>query len=163
MTSMDQLHENFAIAVHQTAHQWRIGLDRRLKPFGLSQSTWRVLLTLHHASAPLSQHTLADCLGVDGASVVRLIDKLESDGLVRRGLDPQDRRVRLITLTERGQEAIVPFKAAAREFARDLLAVFPEEELASATSVLTQVLHQLESLDRAFGVADAIQRVREER
>jgi MarR family transcriptional regulator for hemolysin len=143
---MDELYENFAVGVHRTAHQWRICLDRRLRPLGLSQSTWRVLLILQHACEPQSQNAIAEALGVDGASVVRLIDKLEADGLVKRGFSPQDRRVRLITLTEGGLEKIAPLRAEARQLTRELLSGLDEQELAVASKLLTGVLGRLDNL-----------------
>ena len=143
---MDELHEKFALALHQTAHHWRIGVDRRLRPLGLSQSTWRVLLCLHHSMDAQTQNAIADTLGVDGASVVRLIDKLEDDGLVQRGFNPQDRRVRLISLTERGRERIAPFMCEARQFSRELLEELSPEELEAATSILGRLLVRLESM-----------------
>jgi DNA-binding MarR family transcriptional regulator len=48
--------------------------------------------------------------------VSRVIDRIESEGLVQRQADPNDRRAQQITLTRTGEEAV-------REFAPHLVAV----------------------------------------
>jgi MarR family transcriptional regulator for hemolysin len=49
---------------------------------------------------------LADAIGIEGASLVRLIDELQSSGLVTREPDPSDRRANVVSLTPRGREVV---------------------------------------------------------
>jgi DNA-binding MarR family transcriptional regulator len=51
-----------------------------------------------------SQKDIADFLGVTGPTVVRIIDALEKKELVRRTRDEQDRRIVLVSLTDKGVE-----------------------------------------------------------
>jgi DNA-binding MarR family transcriptional regulator len=46
------------------------------------------------------QVTLADYVGVEGATLVRLVDQLSAAELVRREVDPSDRRANVLSLTE---------------------------------------------------------------
>ena len=70
------------------ARMWRLRLDARLRedarlaPFNLSLAKWRVLLRLQRSAEGLSQRQLAELVGVEGATMVGLIDRLEADGLV---------------------------------------------------------------------------------
>lgn len=55
------------------------------------------------ANAPeIDQRTLAQSIGVDTSTIASVIDRLEARGLVQRGASPDDRRVRLLTLTAAG-------------------------------------------------------------
>lgn len=92
--------EGFGLTVGEVARQWRLMLDARLRPLGLSFSRWAVLVTLHF-EGPMSQVELARYIGVEASSMVRQIDKLEKEDLVRRTPHPEDRRVKLVALDER--------------------------------------------------------------
>jgi DNA-binding MarR family transcriptional regulator/N-acetylglutamate synthase-like GNAT family acetyltransferase len=54
--------------------------------------------------ARLTTQTLRERLGIDSGYLSRLLRRLEADGLIRVLPDPGDRRRRLVTLTEAGQE-----------------------------------------------------------
>ena len=60
-----------------------------------------MLRILEGAQTPLAQQEIAKQLLVSRANVTGLIDKLEAEGLVQRG-STEDRRVKLIHLTDRG-------------------------------------------------------------
>ncbi len=68
-----------------------------LRP-GLSVPQFIVLTVL--ARHPLTLKGLADHMMLTPSSLVPIIDRLESEGLVVRGQDPDDRRRRPLTLTE---------------------------------------------------------------
>jgi len=57
-------------------------------------------------AANLSQQALGERLQIPASSVVALLDQLEAKGLVRRRLDPTDRRVRLVELSEAGRAVL---------------------------------------------------------
>jgi DNA-binding MarR family transcriptional regulator len=57
-------------------------------------------------AASLSQQALGERLQIPASSVVALLDQLEAKGLVRRRLDPTDRRVRLVELSEAGRAVL---------------------------------------------------------
>jgi len=54
------------------------------------------------AAKDLSQQALGEILHIPASSIVALLDQLEEKGYVRRRLDPADRRVRVVELTEAG-------------------------------------------------------------
>jgi len=58
------------------------------------------------AAKALSQQALGESLHIPASSIVALLDQLEAKGLVCRRLDPTDRRVRLVELTEAGQAVL---------------------------------------------------------
>ena len=60
------------------------------------------VLHLIEPGRPLPMNHLADTLSCDASNVTGLIDRLESRGLVRREPSRQDRRVKVLQLTETG-------------------------------------------------------------
>ncbi|MFO1309565.1 MAG: MarR family transcriptional regulator [Burkholderiales bacterium] len=137
-TATASLAEEFAHLLHVTAHDWRTALDRRLRPLGLSRATWMLLAYVRKLDAP-SQTVLADRLGLEGPSVVRLVDRLEREGLVERR-SAADRRVRTIHLTAKGEALSAEIHRAAAAMRGELFAGIGEAELEAARSVL-QRLH----------------------
>ncbi|SDL79987.1 DNA-binding transcriptional regulator, MarR family [Nonomuraea maritima] len=77
----------------------------RFGEHGLSAARVRLLTTL--GQRPGSRmRDLADALGVSGRAITPLVDALESEGLVARRPDPDDRRAFRLTLTDAGLGAI---------------------------------------------------------
>ena len=64
------------------------------------------VLTAAVQAEPPTQAALAERLLIDRSVMTYLLDDLESAGLVRRRVDPGDRRVRRVCATERGREAL---------------------------------------------------------
>jgi DNA-binding MarR family transcriptional regulator len=62
----------------------------------------------------LAGHDLADQLGVGLATTSGIVDRLEKRGLVARRVDPDDRRVRRIGLTDEGRALIEDFNENGR-------------------------------------------------
>ncbi len=59
---------------------------------------------LHALSSPMPMNVFASTLSLEGSTVTGLADRLEARGLVERRPDPSDRRVKLLALTEAGEE-----------------------------------------------------------
>ena len=97
------LTHEFGLRLVQMGHRWRRVLDERLRPTGLSQSTWRTLFHLAHLGDGILQKDLAIAIGIEGPSLVRLLDSLEIDGLIERRPAANDRRGKTLHLTALGQ------------------------------------------------------------
>jgi DNA-binding MarR family transcriptional regulator len=75
----------------------------RFRRFGLTGSTFNVLMILDAAPEPLSPHQLGERLLVTRGTVTGLLDTLQRQDLVRRVPHPTDRRMLLIELTDTGR------------------------------------------------------------
>lgn len=102
-TGHSTLSNEFGLRLVQMAHRWRRVLDESLRPTGLSQSTWRTLFHLAHLGDGILQKDLAIAIGIEGPSLVRLLDNLEKDGLIERRAAASDRRGKTLHLTEQGR------------------------------------------------------------
>lgn len=141
---LDQLQQDFAIALHDTARAWRHALDRRLKGLGLSQASWMSIAYLAKAREPLMQTELAHCLSVEQPTVVAMLDRLQRAGLIRREVDPHDRRIRRVRLTSEGAEVYAEVRRVARAFRQEKLRDLDVEMLRQMTELLHDLQHRLE-------------------
>ncbi|MFV8166066.1 MarR family winged helix-turn-helix transcriptional regulator [Mycobacterium sp. 134] len=73
-----------------------------LDAHGLSMWGYVVLLTLDRSSVR-TQAALADAIGADKTRIIRTLDDLQQQGFIEREADPDDRRVRLLAITEAGR------------------------------------------------------------
>jgi MarR family transcriptional regulator for hemolysin len=133
---MSDWEERFATALHGTARAWRQAVDRRLKYLGVSQASWTTIAVAAKAITPLSQSELADQLAVEGATMVAMIDRLVSAGLVAREPSTTDRRVKRVVVTAAGRALYDAVKAEADQVRHELLATIDGAHLQVATVVL---------------------------
>jgi MarR family transcriptional regulator for hemolysin len=143
MTTQRQRRDGFASLIAHTARQWRRAVDRRLQPFGLTEATWLPLIHLARAKEPMRQKDLAALLALDGSSVVRLLDALETAGYIERREEDGDRRAKIITVTSRAAAIIDRVEAASREVRDATLVGLSNESIDTATKALELVCQNL--------------------
>lgn len=139
------LEERFSAALHATARAWRLGLDARLKDLGVGQAGWMTIAMVAKSPAELSQKELADLLGVEGPTIVAMIDRLVKSGLVLRAPSATDRRVKLVRLTEAGRSLYAKVKDQANAFRSSLLSEVDQATLRAATDMLDALRARIEA------------------
>src|SRR5919199_4740752 len=77
----------------------------------LSRTAASVLATLRDAG-PQRVTVLADGEAVAQPSMTTLVGRLERDGLVQRGADPDDARAVRVRITDKGRERLARMRAA---------------------------------------------------
>ncbi|MDB5960121.1 MAG: Transcriptional regulator [Massilia sp.] len=137
--ALAELQARFSAALHNTSRAWRQAIDHRLKDLGVSQAAWMTIAMVAKAATPPSQKQLADLLGVEGPTIVAMVDRLVASSLVVRVASPIDRRVKLIELTDAGHAMYAQVKERADEFRADLLAGVDAGTLQAATTLLEQL------------------------
>lgn len=136
---MSDLKERFGKALHGASRSWRQAMDRRLRHLGLSQAGWMTIATTANAGAPPSQTQLADMLGVEGATMVAMVDRLVKAGVIQREVSAADRRVKRVILTPAGTELYEKLKREAAALRQELLADIDPAELRGATELLERL------------------------
>lgn len=110
---------------------------------GLSSASWSVIFALATADRPLSQREIADRIFVECPTVVRLLDRLEKLGWVRREPSLEDRRRNQVHLTSKILEHHDDLHAMAERVHREALAGIPADKLAVALEVLEMLRGRL--------------------
>ncbi|MDR3436255.1 transcriptional regulator SlyA [Telmatospirillum sp.] len=138
-----RLREQFGFHLARLARLWRSHLDERLSPLGLTQAKWAILLHLSKTGGSLPQRELVDRVGVEGPTLVRLLDGLERLQLIKRHDCADDRRSKTIHLTELAGPVISDISTIATDLRNEILEGISAEDLATCESVL---LHMAKNL-----------------
>ncbi len=109
--------------------------DARVREKGLTLARARTLLRVQRGEAA-NQKELAVELEIETATLVRLIDGLEAQGLIERHEVEGDRRAKQVVLTEAGEAMFEKLRLAAVAFDKRLRAGLDEARLAEFAEVL---------------------------
>ncbi len=127
----------------RVARCWRREIDSTLQSQGLSQTMVMPLIVLNRAAGPVRQGLIADEIGVEGPSLVRVIDALERDGLISRVCDLSDRRAKMVALTAAGKDKAAEIEIILADIRNELTADIDPENLATTLDVMQQLLDKL--------------------
>lgn len=127
-----------------------------LSAFGTGIETWRLLVLLAIERTLSAQHACR-VIGMDKASASRAFKRMQSDGLITIGLDAHDGRLRLASITAKGQALHDEIRELALERERALLSPLSPEE----REVLLDLLRRLH--DNLPAVEDATRRYLQQR
>ena len=138
-------HAVFGELVSSVSRLWRRAANQVLDSYGLSHATAAPLLALKRLGGRARQGLLADEAGLEGPSMVRLVDLLVAEGLVTRAEDSSDRRAKIIMLTEAGEERVRSIRSIVDAMREELIRGIDAGELHAAASVLCAVQERLEA------------------
>ncbi len=139
---MKPLDEQFAETLHLVAHAWRTELDRRLRPLGFSHSRWLLLLHLSRHDG-CTHCELAQHMGIEAATLVKQVDHMEQEGLLKRCGSETDRRVKHLYLSFDGKKAVETIRSSAAELRKEILEGSSKEDIGVAIAVLQKVRDKL--------------------
>ena len=105
----------------------------------------RLLVSLAQREEPLPERALGECLHVSQPALVGLIRRLEGKGLVRTYPSPDDRRSRLVQLTEKGQKVCEENHRAMEQYNEQLTRNFSEEEKTTLQDYLLRMFQNMNS------------------
>ena len=135
--------EIVGMTIARAARMWRHKLDERLSPLGLTQARWLVLMHLSRMGGEAPQKELAISVGVEGPTLVRVLDGLERLGLVLRVGVEGDRRARRVCLTPKADNVISDIMRIGVKLRGEALAGVSEAELENFFRVLEIILANL--------------------
>ncbi|SIO17694.1 MarR family winged helix-turn-helix transcriptional regulator [Halodesulfovibrio marinisediminis] len=135
--------KKLGLTISEVSREWRQLIDQRLMHLGVSNARWIVLYTLDKLGEPVSQKVLAEHIGIEGPTLVRMLDRLENDGLIRRKQSKKDRRIKLVELCEKNDDLLDSMMETAIGIKQELIQDIPEEDLATCHRVLLTIREQL--------------------
>src|SRR6218665_2740819 len=108
---------------------WRKMAREAAARHGVSEAASAPLIWIERLGEKVRQNPPAEALGIEGASLVRLIDELQSSGLVTREPDPSDRRANVVSLTPRGREVVAEVNADIQNLRHEIFAGVPAADI----------------------------------
>jgi DNA-binding MarR family transcriptional regulator len=141
-------HEQFT----EVLHTWvKVFMERSMTDFkrfmdesDLSPSQVNILMRLHfRGMCDVSE--IGEQLGVTNAAASQAVDRLVGLGLIERTEDPDDRRAKRLTLTQKGRTLIEQGIEARSKWIEGLMDVLTSEQqnmIISALTLLTKAAHK---------------------
>ena len=126
--------------------QWRRFVEEQLAVSGLTDATWTPLLHLRAWGDGVTQKELAERVGLDGSSLVRLLDILEGKGWVERRADVADRRSKRIFLTEQGNTAVDSIRATMLEAELSMLQDLDDAEVEAMLGGVQKIRSRIDQM-----------------
>lgn len=116
--------------------------DRLAKELGLTSARWQVLGSIWDEARTVSG--IARHMGLARQSVQRTALRLEADGFVGFADNPDHRRARLVSLTEKGVQALEELSRLQAEWVSGLAAEMPPANIRIARGVMRGLVNRLE-------------------
>lgn len=130
--------EPIGLVVTRTARQLSRAFDVALAQAGGSLPTWLVLVSLKSRRYAM-QRELAGAVGIEGPTLTHHLNRMESDGLVQRTRDPNNRRIQRVQLTAEGEAAFQRLRGAVVAFDQRLRTGISADELATLRGLLNKL------------------------
>ena len=121
------------------ARLWRKRIRAIIEGHGVAEAGATPLIWVSRLGGDVRQNVVAEHCGIEGASLVRLLDDLVRQGLVTRRQDPTDRRANLVSLTPRGEEIVAAIEAHLVSFRAAVLSDLTPEDVETALRVLGRI------------------------
>jgi len=139
---------SFGFLLHDVSRLLRKRFDRRARTIGLTRAQWFVMAHLARNEG-LNQSALADILEIEPITLVHQLDRLENAGWIERRLDANDRRVRLLYLTELGRQILGKMQALGLETKAEAVSGLAAAEQDALIETLTKIKTNLSAREAA--------------
>jgi len=144
------LKEEFSRELGRVQRRWRALINERLADTGLTEARWVTLLHLSRCE-PVNQKDLAARVGIEGPTLVRLLDALEEQGLIERQPDSNDRRIKIVRVTKAAKPLLSQIERIVKEVREEVLGVVRASDLKMCTAVLKTIGDRLEKIAHVDG------------
>ena len=140
----DQTQFDLASALVLASHRFKTRFAERFKDQGQTLSRRNILSMLAGAPQGLIQSELADRLGLQAPTMVKLLDGLERQGLIRRQPVPGDRRAKLVVIEKTGAAVLADIDGEANSMRNEMFQGVSDADLATVQSVLDIIVRRLD-------------------
>lgn len=128
--------------------QIKKGIDKALMEYDLTTSQSRVLFFIYFREKDkTSMKDIEEHLKVTHPTVIGIVKRLEEKGFVTTASDPEDRRVKLVTITQKTTKMIKKLDQGRRKMDEKLLKGFTEQETKELRRLLSKIEDNLMEAD----------------
>jgi MarR family transcriptional regulator for hemolysin len=124
------------------SRHWRNALDDALRAGKASHAQWLTLTWIELLAGKANHRELAERVGVELPTLVRLLNRMEKDGIVRRRLLVAERGAKTVVLTAKGRRALASMRGVVMQTRAGFLEKLDEQQLTQALEALDVVLSQ---------------------
>ena len=126
------------------ARRWTTHADDHVRrKTGHSRARWQTLSALAFSEGPVATLELAARVSVRWPTLIRMLNHLEQEDLIRREQDPNDKRSRLVSITPQGRRVIGRVQDVLDPVRTRALADFSNQELVATERMLDRLFEVL--------------------
>jgi MarR family transcriptional regulator for hemolysin len=140
---LSQLWLTYTHSLLLSGRQWRRLANSTTEAHGVSEAKALPLVLIGRLGGEPRQNTLAEAVGIEGPSLVRLLDQLEAAGLVMRKEDPTDRRAKDLSLTDTGRSVVARIEADLDRLRKTVFAKVSASDLEASLRVFQAIQDHL--------------------
>ena len=129
----------YTLRLVKIVNKKRLLMDKFIKPLGFTRLEWQILTYLYDSKTELTQKDINQLLDNDQAFITRAIDKLEHKKLVKRKVNPTDKRQKLILLTAKGRPVAKKLLDYGIELNNKIMKDIKESELSKLYKITEQI------------------------
>jgi MarR family transcriptional regulator, transcriptional regulator for hemolysin len=143
---MDDRLRNFGFLLKEVTRRYVLRFEVRAREISLNLAQAKALVRLEKNEG-VSQARLAELAEVDAMTMVRILDRMEADGLLERRPDPADRRARCLYLTAKAKPILSEIWRLSEETRAELFAGVGKAERDLFMNVLEHIHDNISKLE----------------
>ena len=143
---MDDRLRNFGFLLKEVTRRYVLRFEVRAREISLNLAQAKALVRLEKNEG-VSQARLAELAEVDAMTMVRILDRMEADGLLERRPDPADRRARCLYLTAKARPILSEIWRLIEETRAEIFAGVGKAERDLFMNVLEHIHDNLSKLE----------------
>jgi MarR family transcriptional regulator for hemolysin len=143
---LESLRRTFGFLLKDVSRRNVQRFEERARSLGLTLPQCRVLLYLANNEG-ISQVHLAEITDIEPMTLVRILDRMESDGWLERRADPADRRARRLYLKAEGKPLVEDIWRLVELTRQEAFAGIPKKQAELLITLLEKVQRNLATLD----------------
>ena len=149
MSSSDQFISDFHGWMETFMHHSMRGYMHYAREKGLSRSMIGTLFHLSHRDHA-GVTDLGEHLGVSSAAASQMLEHLVAEGLIQRTEDPDDRRMKKLSLTDKGSEVMKESISARLGWLEELSGNLSEGEKNQISTAINLIIEKTKELDLPY-------------
>jgi MarR family transcriptional regulator, transcriptional regulator for hemolysin len=143
---IDDRLRNCGFLLKEVSRRYTLLFEHRARQFPLTLSQCKALVRLEKNQG-VSQARLAELAEVDAMTMVRILDRMEADGLLERRPDPADRRARCLYLTAKAKPLLDQIWRLADDIRAEIFAGVAKSDRDVFMSVLEHMYDKISELE----------------
>ncbi len=137
---------NLGYLITTVARQYRVMFDREMQPLGLTRSQWWTLAHIYYYGR-INQSELAGLLDIDKAAVTRIIARMTEKGWIESDRNPEDARVKEITLAPHIRPLMADITALSEQLIIQSMNSISPQEITAIGTGLAKLSDNLTDMD----------------
>lgn len=144
---MEKHSDSLGFLLNNAARLIKLDFSNRINKLGITFSQFLVIKDLYfHKGDNEDDFTLgsiAERLSSNRPNMTGIIERLEKQGLIKRSLNPRDKRSQIINLTDKSKDIMQELQQMSKETTAEALKGFNEEESLRVKEYLFKIINNL--------------------